>query len=124
MRVYTSNFENLDNILEAGMIGVAICLKCPHDYKGPWMPELAPTKKILYKYHANHDEEAYVEKYLEILSKLDAVTIYDELQTYGREKDVVMLCHEPRGKFCHRHLVAQWLANQIGIVIEEWIEGN
>ena len=27
-------------------------------------------------------------------------------------------------KFCHRHIVAEWLENELGIVIEEYKEGR
>ena len=27
-------------------------------------------------------------------------------------------------KFCHRHLVAEWLENELGIIIEEYKVGN
>jgi hypothetical protein len=61
--------------------------------------------------------------YREILDRLDPTEIYDRLVAFGDRP--VMLCWETAsdchsGKtFCHRHLVAQWLEDSLGIEIEE-----
>lgn len=122
MKIYTSNFENMDRIIMEDKVTVAICLKCPTDYNGYWMPELAPPQEMLSEYHETWDEETYTEKYQKILSKLDAGAVYDKLQKYGAGKDVVMLCYEPAGEFCHRHLVGRWLEEQNIIPVEEWTD--
>lgn len=120
MRIYTGNFENMDKILADDKVVVAICLKCPADYTGFWIPELAPTQELLHEYHQNCDVKTYTEKYIEILSTLNADSIYNKLLEFSAEKDVVMLCYEPVGDFCHRHLVAHWLEEQLGERVEEW----
>ena len=118
--IYTSNFENLNRIIADQKTALAICLKCPADYDGFWLPELAPTQEMLSEYHENWDVVAYTEKYQEILSKLDAGIIYDKLREFGAGKDIVMLCYEPAGEFCHRHLAGRWLEKQLGLCVEEW----
>jgi uncharacterized protein YeaO (DUF488 family) len=35
--------------------------------------------------------------------------------------DLVLLCHEPAGTFCHRVVLARWLSEQLG---EEVIEAT
>jgi len=52
--------------------------------------------------------------YEEVLSKLDPKTVYDELG-----EDAVIMCWESSEKFCHRHIVADWLEQQLGIKIKE-----
>lgn len=121
MRIYTSNFEKLDKIVDDDKVGVAICLKCPSNYEGYWIPELAPTQEMLYEYHQNWDIAAYTEKYLEILSKLNAKEIYDKIKAYSAKKDVVMLCYEVSGEFCHRHLVSSWFKEKLGETVEEYL---
>ena len=34
-------------------------------------------------------------------------------------RDIVLVCYEGPSKFCHRHLVAEWL-NKYGYDVEEW----
>lgn len=33
------------------------------------------------------------------------------IQRNAREKEVVLICYETPGSFCHRHILAQWLKN-------------
>ena len=70
-----------------------------------------PTEQIL---GLLPDTEKYTERFnAEILAKCDAQSIYDNELAHNakiRGKDkVVLLCYESAEKFCHRHLVADWL---------------
>jgi hypothetical protein len=60
------------------------------------------------------DDATYNKKMLEILRKLDAQRVYDDLR--GK----ILLCWEPPGVFCHRRMVAEWLEHKLGIVVPEW----
>ena len=57
------------------------------------------------------------EFYKQVLSKLDANIVLEELQAFG--KDVVLLCFEEENEFCHRHLVATWLERSLKIEVKE-----
>jgi hypothetical protein len=65
----------------------------------------------------------YLELYREILDQLDPASIYDRLIAFGA--DPVMLCWETASDcqsgqtFCHRHLVAEWLEQRLGIQVQE-----
>jgi len=65
----------------------------------------------------------YLELYCEILDRLDPDEIYAQLSSFGAI--AVMLCWESAsdchsGKaWCHRHLVAQWLEDRLGMEICE-----
>jgi hypothetical protein len=76
---------------------------------GPWFRSVSP--------------EQYLTRYRQILDRLDPGVIRDQLLDYG---DVpVMLCWEAArdchagSKWCHRHLVAQWLEDRLGIEVPE-----
>jgi hypothetical protein len=73
-------------------------------------PKLAPPYDLLDRYrHGSVSVEQYTQEYHErILAHLDAKTVYCEL---GEE--AILLCHETREKFCHRHLVADWLNKEL-----------
>ena len=83
-------------------------------------------KKLAPKYtwwHLWHDEglsdEWYTEKYYEtVLNLLEPQKIFDEV-TWNNTKDAVLLCWENREKFCHRHIVAKWFTDNLGIEVKE-----
>ena len=94
---------------------VSIAGKCPDWYDGREYKKLAPKWWFFKRYKEDGDEEAYVEAYLEeVLHKLDPQQVYDELG-----EDAVLLCWESSDKFCHRHIVAWWLEEELGIKIQE-----
>jgi uncharacterized protein (DUF488 family) len=51
----------------------------------------------------------------QVLDKLDARQV---LQDLG-DDDVVLLCWEPPGGFCHRRVVAAWLKKELGLEVPE-----
>lgn len=106
----TSNFK-----LYKGDKGVAICLFPPLDFKGEHFLLLAPDRKTFYEKKAgNITEEEYEKRYREnILSKLDPREIYE------RFKESVLLCWEDPGDFCHRRIVAQWLFEELKVIVDE-----
>ncbi len=54
------------------------------------------------------------EYYSTVLNKLNPKEVYEELGD-----DAVLLCWERPDKFCHRHIVAQWLSEHLNISITE-----
>ena len=60
-------------------------------------------------------EENYtIHYYSEVLNVLDPHQVYEELG-----ENAVLLCWEKSGKFCHRHLVAEWFQKELGIEVNE-----
>lgn len=97
-----------------GDSGVSIAIKHPPGFRGVTYPPLFPRWSFLSKYLKDHDEAAYTESYrTEVLSKLDPREVLRDLD--GR----TILCWESSKKFCHRHLVAQWLKDNLGTNVEE-----
>jgi len=84
------------------------------------LPEFAPTEEIL----ALKDRpDEYAVKYCsEILSGLSLLGIYRKLSSIVSQTStdkIVLLCYESPGKFCHRHIVAEWLGDFLGRNIRE-----
>ena len=81
---------------------------------------LAPTDEIL-DLKDNPDE--YTPKYRhEILGHLKPTEVFHYLGMIARQEDtdkIILLCYESPEKFCHRHLVAEWLTDNLGIKVEE-----
>ena len=84
---------------------VSIAAKAPSWYKGREYKKLAPKYWFFKKYKEDGDEDFYIKHYYkEVLNELDPKEIYEELG-----EDAVILCWEASDKFCHRHIVAEWL---------------
>ena len=91
---------------------VSIALKHPPHYHGREYPKLAPSRELVY---ADIPWADYVRIYQQtVLNQLDPKTVYQELG-----EDAVLLCWEGPSKQCHRHLVASWLEENLGIRVEE-----
>ena len=121
MKIYTSYFAKLRSLPE-NIIPISICGKAPEWYTGLQYKKLAPKYGFFMEWKKNHDNNYYIEHFdSEVLNLLDAKTIYEELSKMSGEKDVVLICYEKPSDFCHRHLVAKWLAKN-GIPCEEYYE--
>lgn len=98
---------------DSGLRLVAISLSVPIGFTCERYVKLAPTRELIKLAHEGRVEE-YTEIYTsQILSRLDPVKVYKELD------GSVLLCWEKAGKFCHRHLVADWLERWTGEKVTE-----
>lgn len=95
--------------------GVAITRYTPKWFKGETYPALAPTKAILDAYKGRKITEVEFEaRYKkDVLEPLCPYEVYYDL------KGKTLLCFEKSSDFCHRHLVAAWLNDQLGLDINE-----
>lgn len=116
-RMKTSYFgrANSKAFKDRGLRFVSVARSCKY-WSGERYPDLFPTWDMI----RMTDEEEYEEVYrAKILSKLNPQKVYEDLQ------DAVILCHEKyddiiSGKtFCHRHMIARWLEEELGVDIPE-----
>ena len=111
-KFYTSYFARNGKNPKA----VAITVSVPKFYKGKGYPDLAPTWELVEQYKSGKiNEEEYAKLYYSLLKErqLTPAKIAEELPD-----GAILLCYEVSGKFCHRHLVADWLS-AAGIEIKE-----
>lgn len=131
--IYTSYFAKLKSLPDY-IVPISICGKAPDWYKGFQYKKLAPKYDFFMKWKENHDNDYYIKCFNEqVLDKLDAQNVTKELNNligniilnpmifHDRSliPDIVLICYEKPGDFCHRHLVAEWL-NKNGFRCEEW----
>ena len=112
--IYTSCFKNYE-----GINAVSIAGSVPNYYFGRQYKLLAPKWWFFQEYKKTGNQQHYIEHYhKEVLDKLDPNRVYSDLG-----KNAVILCWEESG-FCHRHLVAKWLNDNLnlGYIIEEYKE--
>jgi len=109
--IATGNFSNLEKYKKAGYIPVSIARYPIKNYTGVTFTKLAPTHDML-----SMNEDDYRKKYTQILSRIDKMDVLNELNKLGSK--IVLLCYEREGEFCHRKLVAEWLFEVAGEIIE------
>ena len=113
--IYTSYFAKYryQNINSGE--GVSIAISAPAGFKGRTYKQLAPSYSLLKRYKDGLiNPKEYTQIYQqEILSKLDPRLVYQQLD------NCVLLCWEKSGEFCHRHIVAKWFFDFIGVKVEE-----
>lgn len=119
MKIYTSYFANLKNI-PSDIIPISIARKTPPWFDGLSIKLLAPDEHTLLKYNYDGNHDRYIKEYSEEVLKLlyaPKLVHYFEVKSGG--KDVVLLCYESPEKFCHRHLLSDWL-NKNGFHCKEY----
>lgn len=117
MKIYTTYFANLKK-LPKNIVPIAISLSKPIPMTS--YEKLYPTWNILNAYKNGGDEEKYIKEYTVIvLNRLNPNAVYEDLKRLSNGNDVALVCYERPEKFCHRHLVAEWMTAN-GYSVSEW----
>lgn len=110
--IYTSYFAAFRRF-PSGVDLVSIARFAPAGFRGKSFPLLAPSEPLLRAYKSgNVSDEEYTRQFRLQLDGLDAASVAHQLE------NTVLLCYEGPGKFCHRHIVAEWLRDH-GIACQE-----
>ena len=75
----------------------------------------APTDELLDGYRAGGDWDAYAAAYRALLIQRDAAATGRDL--FARYQAPCLLCSEPTPEHCHRRLLAEYLAEQLGGIV-------
>ena len=120
MKIYTSYFGYLKNI-PPEIIPVSIAKFPPKWFNGRELKILAPSKKLLWQAKQGKiSEEEYTKQYMAQIQKVfNPPALLEKLETEFSGKDIVLLCFEKKGEFCHRRLLAQWLEGESELTIKE-----
>lgn len=115
-KVYSSYYARACRIVPNKRL-VAISIGIPDNFLGEIMRELNPPEKLLFDFkNGVCSENEYIDRYTtSILDNLNPMDIYNRL------KGKVILCYCGKDKFCHRHIVINWLKSHLG---EEYIGGE
>lgn len=116
-KLYTSCYAL--NYRNPNAIGISFIL--PSNFDGKSMAKLAPTVGMISKIKSwvqegEYSEKEYVENYINILEErgITAQGLVDELPD-----GAILLCYEMPGEFCHRRVLADWIYNETGVLVEE-----
>lgn len=124
MPITTTSFHNLKALKDKKFICIAICNSLPAAATGQviHIPSVAPDWETIKKYrYAQIDQKQFKQEYVKKLEKIDA-TKPEFFMSLKNDEDkllIALLCHEPKGKFCHRKILAEWLNEQYHMNITE-----
>lgn len=118
--IYTTYYAKLKN-LPPTIQPISISLTTPKFYKDiPTYKKLAPTWDILRRWKSHADVDEYTTSFYKILDVLDVSHCLRDIYELSKNKlGACLVCYEAPDKFCHRHLVANWL-NQNKIPCDEF----
>ncbi|MFZ5452677.1 MAG: hypothetical protein ACOZF2_12550 [Thermodesulfobacteriota bacterium] len=107
--IFTSNFKITGHLPQA----VAISQGIPRGWQGKRYKPLAPPWNLV----KVNDNFQFIKLYkAQVLDRLDASHV---LQDLGGD-NLILLCWEAPGEFCHRRVVAVWLQKELGLAVEEF----
>ena len=116
--IYTGYFSKVKDYKSSGLTVVSISRTEPFPVDGK-LDLLAPEESILWKYkNGEIDEMEYTSLYLDQLDKVGIRNILLDIHTFG--DDVVLVCWEAPDKFCHRHILADYINKRTKLNIEEY----
>lgn len=132
--IYTTYFAKLRS-LPKNVIPVSIALYPPKWYAGLQYKALAPKASTLKYWKESNDpvmckQVQYKVEYSQlvlgftdckdVLKELGMLIGLEEEDWYKRtDINIVLVCFEKKGEFCHRHIAADWFRIN-GIEVEEW----
>ena len=86
---------------------------------------LAPNWKLIENLNKKKiTEDQFIKSYEDQLVSLSANKVYEDLVNLVSGFEPIIMTNISKKKFCHRHLVAEWLENELGIIIEEYKVGK
>lgn len=117
---YTGYYSKLGEYKSAGLKLVSISRTKPKGLTVDGdIPELYPEKDLLWGFkNMDIEEMEYTSKYLDQLDRIGIKDILLKIHSFGN--DVVLLCWEAPGKFCHRHILADYINRNSKLNVEEY----
>lgn len=123
MKIYTTYFAKVGKLPEH-VQPISICGRAIDGWVNPQFKKLAPSWSIYKELkYGSGSKENYIERFKkEILANLNANVVLSELLSLRGEgkEDIALVCYEKPGDFCHRHLVAEWLMENLKLDVKEF----
>lgn len=107
MDIYTSNYSKARHLDTSKFYCVSISRFPQRDYKNTACYELAPSKRLLLDYMDGLSQEEYTKRYRAEMAQIpDIHKVFERLALDANKRDIVLLCFESKGAFCHRHILS------------------
>lgn len=121
MDIYTSNFASAHRFDPARYCLVSISRFAPKGWEGFQVRTLAPSACLLREFKSGAiDEAGYTDCYMDYLDSIGVRSDFKVMALWAQGRDIVLLCYEKAGAFCHRRLLAQWVLENYGYDIKEF----
>ena len=116
MKVYTSYYSKISRN-PRGLVPVRVSTSAPSwfPFELEEIPELYPGWDLVSGIkNGSLDKEAYERIYRDKLKRLDKdhiIQVLNDISQRHQGRDLVLLCYEKTGDFCHRPFIAEWLGD-------------
>lgn len=121
MNIYTSNFASAHRFDPSKYCLVSISRFAPKGWDGFQMFTFAPSARLLRGFMSGAlDEAGYTACYNDYLDGINVRSWFQVIAKWAEGRDIVLLCYEKAGAFCHRRLLASWVWRRYGYYIEEF----
>ena len=91
-----------------------------HEYKS-----LAPNWKLYEDLKTKKiTEEKFILTYNQQLDTLNPRMVFEDLNSLVSGYEPILMTDGSKKKFCHRHLVAEWLEKNLDVIVEEYKIGR
>jgi len=122
--VKTGFFKQITESKNNGYVSISL-YPSNNNYISYEYKSLAPNWKLFENLNKKKiSEKQFINSYMEQLFCLKAKTVYEDLKNLVFGFEPIIMTNASKNKFCHRHIVAEWLENELGIVIEEYKVGK
>ena len=119
----TGCFKQVNDGQTNGYVSISL-YPSKNDFVNYEYKSLAPNWKLFENLNKKKITEGqFIKLYKEQLFSLNAKTVYEDIKSLVTGFEPIIMTNVSKKKFCHRHLVAEWLENELGIVIEEYKVG-
>ena len=120
----TGCFKHIDEEKNNGFISISL-YPSKNDFVRYEYKSLAPNWKLFENLKSNNiSQEKFIEEFIEQLNSLNAITVFDDLKSLVTGFEPILMTNGNKKKFCHRHLVADWLQNELNIQVDEYKLGK
>ena len=118
MDVFTGYYAQMKKYRAADLVPVSIAFVTPVWYEGETCFDVAPPHKLISEYKAGRlSVEEYSKQYIQYLDNNvkwgKVMKKLKEISAKNDNKDLVLCCYEKPEDFCHRHLLAKYLNENI-----------
>ncbi len=75
---------------------------------------LSPSWELLKRYKQNHDWDMYKREFIEQMDNDECWAEMKRIWDLSQKKDMYLVCYEPPGQNCHRHLLINMMRIRFG----------
>lgn len=120
----TGYFKQIDDSSAKGFISIALN-PSKNDNVLLEFRALAPNWKLMENLKSNRISEAiFIKEYKKQLNNLNAKSIFEQIYFLSSGNEPILMTHGNKTSFCHRHILAKWFEDELGVIIEEFKIGN